>query len=439
MAVALRAVALGRSLPSALAGVLSSLVTPVPKLPFGTLGAQLAIGAVFLIHIALVGFILAAAALAPVMEAAGQRRGGDPNCLRYAHGLARSVLYLYSLGATWAVFGVVLLTGLYGRLIATLLNQLLLPLTIAFASFFIGVPLLILYVYGWDRLGPRLHLAVGFAFAAIQYVFLFFIVQLDGYALTPGSAVGVGFTPSYPWLVLHYAAANLSWAPLLLAGIAVWRARRAGARPEATYHRWAARVNFAIGSVFLMAQPITGFLLAEAIKSSAQPAFDNLFIFNSAALFIGQVALLAAVVLGANLVFWRHEGGGSQSQTGATLTIVALAGMAGTALPAAIIPSNLVALRYVALLVAFLATAANLWRYLGSIRHGRAAGGINPVAGRLIGLVGVCALVLSLYMGVIKENAKLPCGIDATTGSSSCLLTLHQSAQNFSAPRGYLP
>lgn len=422
--------------------LLSSLADPLPRLPFGTLGAQIAIGAVFLIHIALVGFILAVTAMAPFMELAGRRRGGDPMYLRYARSLSRAVLYLYSFGATWAVFAVFLLAGLYGRLIGTLLNELLLPLTIAFASFFVGIPLLLLYAYCWDRFSPRLHLAVGFAFAAVQYVFLFTIVQLDSYALTPGtavSAVGAAFSPSYPWLLLHYAGANLSWAPLLLAGLAVWRGSRAKSASEITYQRWAARVNFAIGSVFLLAQPITGFLLSETVKNTSTPAFDNLFVLNSASLFIGQMVLLAVLVVGANLVFWRHSQGAAQGGSGATLTVVALLGMAGAAMPAAVIPANLVALRYVALLIAFLATAVNLIGYLRSIRGAGASVRINPGAGRLIGLVGVCALVLSIYMGVIKENAKGSCGIDATTGQTSCLLTLHQSAENFNINPAYQP
>jgi hypothetical protein len=422
--------------------LLSSLADPLPKLPFGTLGAQIAIGTVFLIHIALVGFILAAAGLAPFMELAGLRRGGDPMCLRYARGLSHAILYLYSLGATWAVFAVILLTGLYGRLIGTLLNELLLPLTIAFASFFVGIPLLLLYAYCWDRISPRLHLGIGFAFAAIQYLFLFMIVQLDSYALTPGSgisAVSAPFSPSYPWLLLHYAGANLSWAPLLLAGIAVWRAGKAKSAAEVAYQRWAARVNFAIGSIFLLVQPITGFLLAESVKSSSTPAFDNLFVLNSAALFIGQVALLAVLVVGANLVFWRHNQVAGRGGSGGTLTVVALLGMAGAAMPAAVIPPNLIVARYVALLIAFLATAVNLVGYLRSIRGAGASVRINPRAGQLMGVVGVCALVLSIYMGVIKENAKGTCGIDATTGQDSCLLTLHQSAENFIIPRGYQP
>lgn len=119
--------------------------------------------------------------------------------------------------------------------------------------------------------------------------------------------------------------------------------------------------------------------------------------------------------------------------------MVALLGMAATALPAAVIPSNLVLLRYLALLIAFLATAVNLVSYLRSLRGGASSAKIPPLAGRLIGVVGVCALVLSLYMGVIKENAKLPCGIDATTGQDGCLLSLQQSAQNFTVPRGYQP
>ncbi|HVC23757.1 MAG TPA: cytochrome ubiquinol oxidase subunit I [Candidatus Dormibacteraeota bacterium] len=422
--------------------LLSSLATPLPRLPFGTLGAQFAIGGLFLIHIALVGFILAATGIAPFMELAGRRRQ-DEMCLRYARGLSKAILYLYSLGATWAVLAVFVMAGLYGRLIGTLLNELLLPLTIAFASFFVGIPLLLLYVYCWDRFSPRIHLTVGFAFAAVQYVFLFTIVELDSYVLTPGtavSAVGAAFSPSYPWLLLHYAGANLSWAPLLLAGIAVWRGRRAKSAAEITYQRWAARISFAIGSIFLLAQPITGFLLAETVKTSSLPAFDNLFVLNSASLFIGQVALLAVLVIGANLVFWRHKertalGGGGAGP----LTVVALLGMAGTALPSAVLPPNLVALRYVALLIAFLATAVNLAGYLRSLHGGALAERIDPLAARVMGVVGVCALVLTLYMGVIKENAKLPCGIDANTGQDSCLLSLPQSAQNFTVPKGYQP
>lgn len=420
--------------------LLSVFPNPVPQLPFGTLGAQFAIGATFLIHIALVGFILGAAGVTPFLELAGRRPGANPNYLRYSHILAKSILYLYSFGATWAVFAVVLLTGIYGRLIGTLLNLLLLPLTIAFASFFVGIPLLLLYVYGWDRLGPRVHLAVGFAFTLIQYLFLFMIVQLDSFALNPGTAVSAAhamYSPSYFWLLLHYAGAVLSWSTLLLAGIAVWRARRARSEEERTFQMWAARVTFVIGSIFLLAQPLTGFFLAETIKSNSLTAFDNLFNFGSGSMFIGQVALLAVVVLGTNLVFWQH--GGPQRGPGGGLTAVALLGMAGTAMPAVVIPGQFVALRYVAMLVAFLATAVNLALYLRRRRSGLAAPEISPQVGRLMATVGVAALALSIYMGVIKENSKLPCGISSGTSQSSCLLTLHQSAQNFNAPTGVLP
>ncbi len=397
----------------------------------------------FLIHIVLVGFILGSSGITPFMELAGRRRGGDERCLRYARTLAHSILYLYSFGATWAVFAVVLLTGLYGRLIGTLLNLLLLPLTIAFASFFVGVPLLLVYIYRWDKMSPKLHLAVGFSFAAIQFLFLFMIVQLDSYALTPGTAVSAAhamFSPSYWPLLLHYTGATLSWAALFLAAVAIWRGRRAKTEAEALYQRWAARVNFAIGSVFLMAQPVTGFLLADTIKTAAPGTFDNLFIFGSGSMFVGQVVLLATVVLGANWVFWRHNQEATEGGAPATLTVVALLGMAGAAMPAAVIPQQVVLLRYVALLVAFSATAANLVIYIRSLRRSGALSlRISPAASRGMVVVGLAAVILSIYMGVIKENAKLPCGIDPTTGQSACLLSLHQSAQNFDAPPGVLP
>lgn len=422
--------------------LLSAFPTPLPRLPFGTLGAEIAIGATFLIHITLVGYILGASGIAPFMELSGRRPGGNPNNLRYAHGLARSILYLYSFGATWAVFAVVLLTGLYGRLIGTLLNLLLLPLTIAFASFFVGIPLMLLYVYRWDKMDHRLHLAVGFGFALIQFLFLFMIVQLDSFALAPGSAVSAAhamYSPTYWYLLLHYAGSTISWAALVLAAIAVWRAHRTSNEAERSFHVWSARVTFSIGTIFLLAQPLTGFLLSDAIKSTSTIAFDNLFVLGSGNMFIGQVGLLAVVVVGANLVFWRHRQGATASDSGAGLTAVALLGMAGTALPAAVIPQPWVALRYIALLIAFVATAANLALYLRSVRREGATADLPRAAGRLIGVVGVAAVVLSIYMGVVKENSKLPCGISSGTGQSSCLLTLHQSTQNFNAPPGTLP
>ncbi|HUY96870.1 MAG TPA: cytochrome ubiquinol oxidase subunit I [Verrucomicrobiae bacterium] len=420
---------------------LSAFPTPVPHLPLGSVGAAAAIGATFLIHIALVGFILGASALAPFMELAGRRRGGDPRHLRYARSLAHATAYLYSFGATWAVFAVVLLTGIYGNLIGTLLNLLLLPLTIAFGSFFIGIPLMLLYVYRWDQISPRLHLAIGFAFAAVQYIFLFTIVELDSFALTPGSvhASSAAFSPSYPWLLLHYAAANLSWPALLLAAIAVWRLGRATDPAEVAFQRWAARVNFAIGATFLVAQPVTGFLLAATLQQSSGPAFANLTTGGSGVMLVGQVGLLAVVVVGANLVFWQHSPAARGSRAGAGLTVVALLGMAGAAMPAVVIPSGLVALRYSLLLVAFAATAVHLARFIAEHRRGAATLGLPGPAGRLIPVVAVAALALSLYMGVIKENVKLPCAIDAPSGQSSCLMSLHTATQNFDPPRGVLP
>ncbi len=420
---------------------LSAFPTPIPHLPLGTVGAAAAIGATFLIHIAFVGFILGASALAPFMEWAGRRRGGDPRHLRYARRLAHATAYLYSFGATWAVFAVVLLTGIYGNLIGTLLNLLLLPLTIAFGSFFIGIPLMLLYVYRWDQLGPRLHLAVGFAFAAVQYVFLFTIVELDSYALTPGSLhqASAAFTPAYPWLLLHYAAANISWPALLLAAIAVWRLRRATDPAEIAFQQWAARINVVIGAAFLIIQPITGFLLAATIQQSSSPAFANLTTGGSGLMMVGQVALLAVVVVGANVVFWQHSPAASGSRAGAGLTVVALLGMAGAAMPAVVIPGGLVALRYALLLVAFLATAVHWIRFVADHRRGAAELGIRGPAGRTIPVVAMAALALSLYMGVIKENVKLPCAIDAPSGHSACLMTLHTATRNFTPPRGVLP
>ena len=87
----------------------------------------------------------------------------DPRPWRYAHSAANSFYFVFSLGATLAVFAVTLLIGLWGNEFGRLANVLWPLLAFAFGLFFLIAPLLTLYRNSWYRISPRTHAMMGTA------------------------------------------------------------------------------------------------------------------------------------------------------------------------------------------------------------------------------------------------------------------------------------
>ena len=386
---------------------------------FPVVGNSVPIAFFFILHIAIAEYSLGAIAIAPVMELHAVR-SGDPRAMRYARALANSYYLVFSLGATLAVFAVVLMTGIWGRAWASLLNVFLPLVGLLFALFLVLVPLLVVYRNTFGRLRPSTHVALGFTVFALQALFVVGITALDSYLITPrhaGTLGGLGNPPYWPLLV-HRFAGSVSWAALFLAGFAALQLRRAGAEEERVFQAWAARINVRIGLLFAVVMPLDGFVLVEVLKHSQQGFFDNLVNGQAAWLFIVQELLFGGLLLAGNLALALEtpHPDGLDGPGRLALSVVGVGMLIGI-LPAQIIPSGVVLLRYLGIGAAVVAT---LLHVLHRTAGGRAMPALTPAPGAAMALpytgsararsslvvAGVLGVTTALLMGYMKEEAR---------------------------------
>ncbi|HEX4579027.1 MAG TPA: hypothetical protein VH498_03400, partial [Candidatus Dormibacteraeota bacterium] len=154
---------------------------------FPGIGNNVSVGIIFLIHIAIAEFSLGAITLAIAAEW-HHVRTGDPRTARYARSLANSYYLVFSLGATFAVFAVVLLTGLWANELGQLVNKFLWLVAVAFGLFVLLAPLLVWYRNSFASMQPRRHAVLGTAVAALQTLFMVLIVGVDAYLINPVDA-----------------------------------------------------------------------------------------------------------------------------------------------------------------------------------------------------------------------------------------------------------
>src|SRR2546430_5405257 len=173
---------------SVLAG--SYLITqPSIQLPFIT--NRWAVGIFFLIHIIFGSFTMGALVLGPTYESIGLRKE-DLRYERLARSLGNVNLKIFSLGATLGGFAVIVLTALYPTFFVSLITLFFWPAVVAFSIWFLTLGGILLYNLRWDRFRLRkgAHILIGYATAATEHIFLFIIVALDSYLLTPQAGRG---------------------------------------------------------------------------------------------------------------------------------------------------------------------------------------------------------------------------------------------------------
>jgi cytochrome bd-type quinol oxidase subunit 1 len=384
----------------------------LPKIAFPVLGNKWSLGVLFLAHILFGSFSMGAVLLSPAFELAGWVRG-DPRMERYAAGVANTNLKVFSLGATLGSFAVFVLTGLYPNLFVSAGVLFFKTLLVAFTIWFLILALLLLYAYRWEamvaRIGRPAHLLLGTAGGISEQLFLFLIVGLDSFMLTPntGRDFAAIFNGSFWEELFHRFSGNLSWSSLLIAAVMVaWWAMHRDPEDRA-YYAWAARVSLLVGFLLLIPQAAGGFLFAEAIRHYSPGAFSYSFGGPFAWLWQMQEAFFGVMLLGGNVYFWQsRDGPGPLSPllTGAVLLLAV-----AVVLPSAAYPGQWFWLRYVAMALALLATLGHwlAWRPLHGTRR--------PEPGSLgrwaIALTGILAVVIFLLMGVIRETARDPFAI----------------------------
>src|SRR2546421_8007533 len=248
-----------------------------PGIQFPLIGNRWAVGIFFLVHIIFGSFTMGALVLGPTYEWIGLRRE-DPRFERYARGLGNVNLKIFSLGATLGGFAVIVLTGLYPKFFVALITIFFWPAVIAFSIWFLTLAGILLYNLRWDRfrLHKGAHILIGYAPAATEHIFLFIIVALDSYLLTPGQGQGTAafFNPSY-WPELgHRFVGNLSWASFFIAAVAAIYAAASRIPANRLYFHWAARTSLVVGFTTLVVQIALGAVFVESIKQGSPGAFQ---------------------------------------------------------------------------------------------------------------------------------------------------------------------
>ena len=375
-----------------------------PNLQIPIIGNRWVVGGFFLVHIVFGSWTMGALVLAPTFEAVGVIRH-DVRFERYARTLATVLVRVFSLGATFGAFAVLVVTGLYPRFFVSLITLFFWPAVVAFTIWFFVLLLLFPYALRWDRFAghKRLHIAMGYGAAAFEHVFLVIIVALDSFLLTPGRGLGAFFNASYWPELAHRFVGNISWASFFIAAVAAVYAALRRLPEDRWFAHWVARVSLVVGLTTLAVQVVLGFIFVEAIKNASHGAYQYSLQGPFAWLWLLQSTFIAILLVGSNLYFWqsRARGGMLAPLLTGLVTVAALLTMA----PAALYPSGLFWLRYIFLAVAVI---LSLTHWL-SWRTGRMVLSMQDLrrSGQVVlAVTGVTAMFLFLLMGVIRTTAR---------------------------------
>jgi len=400
------------------------LDVPLPHWP--VVGNYIPVGVMFGIHILIAEYSLGALTLACFMELRGLRTGEERH-RRYARAAANSYYLVFSLGATFAVFAVMAIAGMWGQVWGVIMNRFFLTVAIAFGLFLVLAPLLVLWRNTFGKMSPGRHALLGLAVLFWQTLFMVLIVQLDAFNLTPARTGLIQSTlnPVYIPLLVHRFFGNVSWTALLLAGVAVVRMARATDESERWFQSWAARVNLRIGVITGITMPVAGFAIVETLKQTQVGVFDNLVHGEAAWLFVLQAAMLGVVFVGSNVALWREDAGAREAGVlGPAAVVLSFAGFALGVMPSQVLSGDLFWLRYAGIGAGLLVTTVHVLvrtvppRQRRRLAFSPAPGALavlpysmSAAARRAVVIVGLMAMALSVYMGFMKEEARNPYAI----------------------------
>jgi len=202
------------------------------------------------------------------------RRTGSAVHLELARRWAKGTAILFAVGA---VSGTVIsfeLGLLFPRFMAFAGPIIGLPFALEGFAFFAEAIFLGIYLYGWERVSPRLHLAAGAVVALSGALSAFFVTLANawmnhpaGFALADGLPTAVDpvaamFPPGWAEQVLHVLLSCYAATGLAVAGIHALRLRR---DPGNAFHRAALGIALAVGGTAALLQPLSGDLSARNV------------------------------------------------------------------------------------------------------------------------------------------------------------------------------
>jgi len=239
--------------------------------------SQMAMSLAFHIIFAVVGIAM------PLMMVLAERRwlkAGDPVALDLAKRWAKGTAILFAVGAvsgTVLSFELGLLWPGFMEYAGPIIGM---PFSLEGFAFFTEAIFLGIYLYGWNRISPRMHLASGVLVALSGALSGIFVVIANawmnapvGFAVVGGRPVNVDplramLTPAALSQTLHMTLAAYAATGLAVAGIHAFFLLR---DPSHRFHRTAAALALLVGAPAAILQPLSGDLSARFV-ARYQPA-----------------------------------------------------------------------------------------------------------------------------------------------------------------------
>ena len=201
-------------------------------------------------------------------------RTGDPVYLDLAKRWAKGTAILFAVGAvsgTALSFELGLLWPRFMELAGPLIG---LPFSLEGFAFFTEAIFIGVYLYGWNRISSRMHLAAGVLVALSGAAGTVFVIMVNAWMNTP---VGFEFeqgkltsidpviamqSPAALPQALHMLLAAYASTGLAVAGVHAWLLRR---DPRSTFHRHALAVALCVGAPAALLQPLSGDISARLV------------------------------------------------------------------------------------------------------------------------------------------------------------------------------
>jgi cytochrome d ubiquinol oxidase subunit I len=212
-----------------------------------------------------------------VLAEAMWRRTGDEDWLRITRAWAKGVAVMFAVGAvsgTVLSFELGLLFPGFMRHAGAIVGM---PFSLEGFAFFLEAIFLGIYLYGWERVSPRLHLAAGVGVALSGLASLVFVMLVNAWMNAPtgfrldeaGRMVDIDpvaglATPFALASIVHMAIAAYLATAIAAAAIHAGALLR---RPGSTFHRKALGLALAVVVPAALAQPLSGHYSGETVAT----------------------------------------------------------------------------------------------------------------------------------------------------------------------------
>jgi cytochrome bd ubiquinol oxidase subunit I len=176
----------------------------------------------FAFHIPLVCFGIAFPAMVLFVEGLSLRTG-DPAFRELARRWSKALVVLFAVGVVTGTILSFELGLLWPNFMATFGSVFGLAFGIEGFAFFIEAIFVAMYAYSWDRVGPRVHLALGVPIAIAGIVGSLMVISVNGWMNHPTgfTVTGAGVSNVHPWAALFNSHLPYELVHMYLAGYMV--------------------------------------------------------------------------------------------------------------------------------------------------------------------------------------------------------------------------